>query len=78
MQLDFAVELFRPAFASEVASLIVQIQHDEFGLPISAADQPDLAIIPDFYQAGDGNFWVAISHGRVVGTVALKDIGKLA
>ena len=61
--------------AEGVAALIIGIQRDEFGLPITVDDQPDLGDIPGFYQQGAGNFWVAISDGEVVGTLALLDIG---
>jgi N-acetylglutamate synthase-like GNAT family acetyltransferase len=59
-----------------VGALIVGIQRDEFQIPITLEDQPDLQDIPTFYQQGAGNFWVAISKGEVVGTVALRDIGN--
>ncbi len=59
-----------------VAALIVGIQRDEFHIPITLGDQPDLQNIPAFYQQGAGNFWVAVSEGEVVGTVALLDIGN--
>jgi N-acetylglutamate synthase-like GNAT family acetyltransferase len=66
-------------FASQhvegVGALIVGIQRDEFQIPITVEDQPDLQEIPAFYQQGVGNFWVAISEGEVVGTVALLDLG---
>ena len=59
-----------------MATLIVGIQRDEFGFPITREEQPDLQEIPDFYQHGNGNFWVAVSdENGVVGTVALLDIG---
>ena len=67
-------------FASQhvegVGALIVSIQRDEFQIPITLEDQPDLQDIPAFYQQGAGNFWVAVSEGAVVGTVALLDIGN--
>lgn len=75
MNASHAIEPFRPEFTNEVISLIVGIQHDEFGIDITAADQPDLQVIPAFYQSGSGNFWVARKDGHVVGTIALKDIG---
>lgn len=59
-----------------VGALIVGIQRDEFGIPITLEDQPDLQNIPAFYQRGAGNFWVAVSEGEVVGTVALLDLGN--
>lgn len=60
---------------ADVAALIVSIQRDEFGIPITLADQPDLQSIATFYQSGTGDFWVAVSEGKVVGTVGLLDIG---
>src|SRR5688572_20494305 len=59
-----------------VGALIVGIQRDEFHIPITLEDQPDLRDIPAFYQQGAGNFWVALSEGEVVGTVALVDLGN--
>jgi N-acetylglutamate synthase-like GNAT family acetyltransferase len=59
-----------------VGALIIGIQRDEFQIPITLEDQPDLQDIPTFYQQGAGNFWVAVSDGEVVGTVALLDLGN--
>ena len=66
---------FSPEFESEVVELIVSIQRGEFEIDITANQQPDLRSIPSFYQVADGNFWVAVADGRVVGTIALLDIG---
>jgi N-acetylglutamate synthase-like GNAT family acetyltransferase len=54
----------------------VGIQRNEFGIEITAAEQPDLHDIPAFYQVRSGNFWVAVADGRVVGTISLLDIGN--
>ena len=59
-----------------VGALIVGIQRDEFQIPITLEDQPDLQDIPAFYQQGAGNFWVAVLDSEVVGTVALLDLGN--
>jgi len=67
---------FRPEFTSGVLDLIVGIQREEFSLDITAEQQPDLNDIPGFYQVRGGNFWVALASGRVVGTIALLDIGE--
>lgn len=67
---------FTPAHADGVVSLIVPIQQSEFDIPISLEAQPDLSDIPGFYQRGEGNFWIALDSGKVVGTVALLDIGN--
>lgn len=65
----------RAAGSCAVLELILPIQQEEFGIPITAGDQPDLQAIGDFYQTGCGDFWVAKLKGRVVGTIALKDLG---
>ena len=59
-----------------ILELIVSIQQQEFGIAISAEDQPDLAAIPSFYQSGCGGFWVAAQSGSIVGTIGLRDIGN--
>jgi N-acetylglutamate synthase-like GNAT family acetyltransferase len=60
----------------QVLSLILGIQQQEFGVAITAEDQPDLNNIADFYQSGLGNFWLAVHQGQVIGTIALLDIGR--
>ena len=72
---EILIAPFSDADQQGVLDVILPIQQREFGIPITAADQPDLADIPGFYQSGTGGFWVARSNGEVVGTVGLKDIG---
>jgi N-acetylglutamate synthase-like GNAT family acetyltransferase len=67
---------FAKRYEEEVASLILDIQTQEFGIAITLADQPDLLNVENFYQRGDGNFWVALEKNKVVGTIALIDIGN--
>ncbi len=74
--MDIDIAEFSPEYTNAVIDLIVPIQREEFGVPITADDQPDLRDIPGFYQRGQGNFWVALHDGRVVGSVALLDIGS--
>ena len=66
---------FAPRHADGVVAVILPIQQSEFGIPITLGAQPDLQDIPNFYQRGDSNFWVALDEQEVVGTVALLDIG---
>lgn len=73
---EIAIRSFRPGEEQGVIDVILPIQREEFGVAITAADQPDLAAIPDFYQSRKGGFWVAVKDGRVVGTIGLKDIGN--
>lgn len=70
------VVAFRPGLETAVVDLIVGIQRGEFAIDISAEQQPDLRSIGTFYQVNGGNFWVALRDGRVVGTIALLDIGN--
>lgn len=68
--------VFRSRYSQQVSALILRIQQDEFGVAITAEDQPDLQHISTFYQTGNGNFWVALHEGQVFGTIALLDIGN--
>lgn len=70
------IQPFRPEHEDGVLELILGIQRGEFGMSITAEQQPDLRRIPSFYQVGHGNFWVALAGRRVVGTIALLDIGS--
>ena len=67
---------YAPGDEAAIVGLIVPIQSQEFGIPITAADQPDLADIPGFYLPGHGGFWVAREGDAIVGTIALIDIGE--
>ncbi|KAA0803683.1 N-acetyltransferase [Bacillus sp. JAS102] len=67
---------YESTFREEVVNLIVHIQQKEYNVPITKEEQPDLLEIETFYQRNHGNFWVATYDGKVVGTVALLDIGN--
>jgi N-acetylglutamate synthase-like GNAT family acetyltransferase len=58
-----------------VVELITGTQK-EFEIPVTYEQQPDLHDIENFYQVGSGNFWVAVDDEKVVGTIALIDMGK--
>ncbi|MDA3789111.1 MAG: GNAT family N-acetyltransferase [Desulfobacula sp.] len=72
---QITIQLFRKEYEQELIDFIVGIQRNEFGIPITASDQPDLIDIPSFYQSKFGNFWIATCENRIVGTIALLDIG---
>ncbi|MBX0358544.1 GNAT family N-acetyltransferase [Halobacillus sp. Nhm2S1] len=61
---------------AQVVDLILQIQQQEYNIPITKEEQPDLFDIENFYQTGHGNFWVAVFNDQVVGTISLLDIGN--
>ena len=67
---------YEAAHKAAVIDLVISIQRGEFGIAITAEEQPDLMDIPGFCQKGSGNFWVALSDDDVVGTIALLDIGE--
>ncbi|MBX5165384.1 MULTISPECIES: GNAT family N-acetyltransferase [unclassified Rhizobium] len=73
---EVEIRRFTEDDADAVLSVILTIQRQEFGIDISADAQPDLRVIPDFYQSGKGQFWVAVEDGAIVGTLGLKDIGN--
>lgn len=70
------VRAYEPQDAQAVAAVILPIQQVEFGIPITLEDQPDLSNVEQFYQRGCANFWVAQVDGKIVGTIALLDIGN--
>ncbi|PDT12860.1 GNAT family N-acetyltransferase [Rhizobium sp. M1] len=72
---EIEIRPFAEGDADDVLSVILPIQREEFGIDITADAQPDLRVIPDFYQSGKGQFWVAVKDGAIVGTLGLKDIG---
>jgi len=66
---------YREEFQAQVAALVTSIQQ-EFGVPVTYEDQPDLKNIPGVYQQHSGNFWVALDGDTVIGTIALIDRGE--
>jgi GNAT superfamily N-acetyltransferase len=70
------IQPFTESYKQEVSDLIIKIQNEEFDIPITLDMQPDLMEIPEFYQTGEGNFWIARNGDKVIGTIALLDIGN--
>jgi N-acetylglutamate synthase-like GNAT family acetyltransferase len=67
---------YNTEYTEQVIDFILGIQRGEFGVSITAEDQPDLKNVKEFYQKGNGNFWIAIDDGKVIGTLALIDISN--
>lgn len=70
------IKEYAEEYKNEIIELILDIQQNEFHIPITREDQPDLDSIPTSYLSGNGNFWFAIDNGHVVGTIGLIDIGN--
>jgi GrpB-like predicted nucleotidyltransferase (UPF0157 family)/N-acetylglutamate synthase-like GNAT family acetyltransferase len=67
---DIQIAPWTAADRADVIDLIVSIQQDEFDLPITIDDQPDLTDVDAAYRAAGGEFFVARHDGCVVGTIA--------
>lgn len=70
------IKEFSRVYQQQVTDLILSIPVAEFNVSITAEAQPDLKNISEFYQKGNGNFWVALDNENVIGTIALVDIGN--
>ena len=74
--MEIRIEPYTDQYKQQVIDLISPIQQEEFNIPITPEEQPDLQQIPGFYQKDKGNFWLAMADADVVGTIALLDIGN--
>ncbi|MEP6724218.1 MAG: GNAT family N-acetyltransferase [Bacteroidota bacterium] len=70
------IEVYSKEYEQQVIDLILDIQQNEFGVPVTIADQPDLLNVENFYCKGKGNFWIATENKKLIGTIALIDIGN--
>lgn len=73
---SLVIRRFEPRDQQSVLDVILPIQQEEFGIEITVEEQPDLFVIPTFYQSGSGDFYVAEMNGHIVGTLGLVDIGS--
>lgn len=58
------IDEFFIQYQGGILSLIVDIQQKEFGIDITAEEQPDLCNIQGSYQKNKGNFWVALFNKK--------------
>src|SRR3569832_2195432 len=75
-QEKMVIENYQEKYKEGVARLILSIQQNEFNIPVTLDDQPDLLNIENVYLKKHGNFWVAVENEQVIGTIALIDIGN--
>ena len=64
---EITIQQYSTEYKDEIIALILDIQQNEFTIPIKKEDQPDLGDIPNYYQKGAGNFWIALHDNQVVG-----------
>ncbi len=70
------IQPYSEKYKADIACLILNIQNNEFNVPVTLNDQPDLLDIENFYCKDYGGFWLAIENEKLVGTIALIDIGS--
>lgn len=70
------IKPYTDEYKNQIIQLILHIQTAEFNIPVSITDQPDLENIKNIYQKNKGNFWVALDNNKVIGTIAMIDIGN--
>lgn len=68
------IEVYDKKYQQQVIDLILNIQQNEFNVPVTINDQPDLFDVGNFYCSRNGNFWIVVDNNNVVGTIALIDI----
>lgn len=69
----FTIQPFDSKYQSEVIDLIERIQIGEFNIPIEKSQRKELQPISQSFQKNKGNYWVALFHGKVIGTIAVID-----
>lgn len=65
------IETYSGKYDDQIISLILSIQNEEAKIGLSLQEQTDLLDIHRSYQQIGGEFWVALSDGRVIGTIGL-------
>lgn len=63
-------------YAAPVIELVLTIQQEEFNIPVTIKDQPDLLKINKFYYRDGGCFWGAFINGKLVGTIGLTKFDR--
>jgi len=75
METQFEIKTSTLTETEQIIDLILGIQQKEFNIPITAEDQPDLRQIDEFYRQPGGEFWIAMHEGKVIGSIALINVG---
>jgi proline iminopeptidase len=78
ISMQFTILPFESKYQSQVIDLIERIQVGEFHIPIEEGQRKELQSISQSFQKNKGNYWVALFNGKVIGTIAVIDIGHNA
>jgi len=75
MSSNYIIKPIYNNYTDEIIDLITHIQQQEFNIPVTLSDQPDLLDIEKNYHSSGGNFWGAFDGDELVGSIALINIG---
>lgn len=75
---SFRIQPFESKYQADVIALIEKIQVGEFDLPIEEGQRKELRSIAHSFQKDKGNYWIALLNEKVIGTIAVIDIGHHA
>lgn len=70
------IRTFEKQYQEQVISLILSIQNNESKINLSVSEQPDLLDIDYYYRKNGGEFWTALADKKVIGTIALMNMGS--
>lgn len=76
--MPFRIQPFESNYQTEVVNLIERIQVGEFNIPIEDGQRRELQSIAKSFQKDKGNYWIALDNEKVIGTIAVIDIGHQA
>lgn len=64
---------FSPKYTREIYDFVMSVKAHEIGW---TSEPEELWNIESFYTGGGGNFWIAITDDKIVGSLALKNMGS--
>lgn len=72
---NIKITTYSDKYRQQTIDLVLDIQRNEFGVPATLEEQPDLNDIPAFCKQWKGEFWLALNNNdEVIGTIAILDI----
>lgn len=74
----FRIQFFEEKYKEAVITLVEKIQVKEFNIPIEESQRKELNSISVSFQKNKGNYWIALFKEKVIGTIAVIDIGHQA
>ena len=69
------IHYYSEDYADDLINMVIGIQRDEFGFPVTLEQQPDLIDVIGHYSSGQGGFWIALDNKKLVGSIGLLDLG---